>query len=303
MTSDRETLQAIASWLEDGRTRLPDHVLDAVLDRVPSTPQRRHRWGVRQLPGVRPLASFAVAAAVVAVVAIVGLTLVAPATEPPSGVGAGPSPSPTPSPRPDPAGDLEPGAYISRPLPAPEDGLTVTFTVPDGWNAQGPAVLVPAGPPRTGAPGGIAIQLVDVATLNGDPCRWSGAPDDLTVGPSVDDLVDVLASQSAYEASDPVPVTIGGYGGQRVDIVFPAALFAGQTATAPGCDDDVVRPWNTTLHGAGGVYVQGPLNRWQANVLDVAGTRLVVLVQDFPGTSPADRAELDAIVASLVITP
>ena len=28
MTPDRETLRIIGSWMEDGRTRLPDHVLD-----------------------------------------------------------------------------------------------------------------------------------------------------------------------------------------------------------------------------------------------------------------------------------
>ena len=64
-----------------------------------------------------------------------------------------------------------------------------------------------------------------------------------------------------------------------------------------GCDDGVLRPWD------GEIYFQGPANRWQTNVLDVDGTRLVIVVQDFPGTSAADRAELDAIVDSMVIEP
>ena len=73
-------------------------------------------------------------------------------------------------------------------------------------------------------------------------------------------------------------------------------LLATVTASDSGCG---ARP----SHGSEGVYVQGPANRWQTNILDVDGTRLVVVVQDFPGTLPEDRAELDAIVDSLVITP
>ena len=50
MTTEHETLHIIGSWLEDGRTRLPDHVLDAVLDQLPATPQRRPGWSARRIP-------------------------------------------------------------------------------------------------------------------------------------------------------------------------------------------------------------------------------------------------------------
>jgi hypothetical protein len=49
--------------------------------------------------------------------------------------------------------------------------------------------------------------------------------------------------------------------------------------------------------------VQGPANRWQTNILDADGARLVIVAQDFPETSADDRAEMDAIVDSLVIDP
>ena len=121
---------------------------------------------------------------------------------------------------------------------------------------------------------------------------------DVSFGPEVDDLVAALLEQTAYEVSEPIDVTIGGHSGKRVDIVMPTEPFAGQDGQASGCDDEVFRLWTD-----GGVYAQGPANRWQANILDVDGTRLVVVVQDFPGTLPEDRAELDAIVDSLVINP
>jgi hypothetical protein len=309
MTTERETLRIIGSWMEDGRTRLPDHVLDAVLDQLPSTPQHRPARSARRISHVNAIAKYLIAAAAVVVVAIVGFNL---SSGP--GVGGQPSPSPTatptPTPRTDPAGDLEAGSYVAHPLPSPDDAVTVTFTVPEGWIGGSDAgagglglALQPAGAPTTGAPGGIAIQFLDVTTLHGDPCRWSGADGDVRVGPAVNDLVEALVAQTAYEVSEPVDVTIGGQSGKRVDIVAPTEPFAGQTSFARDCDDQQFRLWSSTAHGSEGIYVQGPANRWQSNILDVGGTRLVVVVQDYPGTLPEDRAELHAIVDSLVITP
>ena len=303
MKSERETLRSIGSWLEDGRTRLPDHVLDAVLELLPSTPQRRPKWSAGRIVHLSGPANYAIRAAAVVAFAIVGLSLLGSDFDRPGGVGGQPSQSPTPSPRPLPEdGVLELGTYVARPLSATDGDPTVTYTVPAGWRVMGDAGLVPDGEPTTYAPGGMAIQFLDITTLN-DPCRWSGPTDDVSVGPAVHDLVKAVRLQTAYEVSEPVSVTLGGFSGERVDIVFPERLFSGATATAPDCDNDVVRPWNTSVHGEGGVYAQGPLNRWQANVLDVDGTRLVVVVQDFPGTSPADRAELEGIAGSLVIEP
>jgi hypothetical protein len=218
--------------------------------------------------------------------------------EPPT---AAPTASPTPSATPAVVdGDLQPGTYTARSPVG--DTMAVTFTVPRGWAAfaDPPGVirgLVPTGAPDTGAPGGIAFQFRDVTTLKGDPCHWSGHDHDIPVGPTVDDLVQALQDQTAYEASDPVDVTIGGYAGQRVDIVSPTESFAdvNGATTAVGCDEGVWRFWD------GEIYAQGPANRWQTNILDVDGTRLVIVVQDFPGTTAEDRAELDAIVDSMVI--
>jgi len=215
--------------------------------------------------------------------------------EPPT---ATPTAAPTPSATPHGIdGDLQPGTYTAQ-MPV-GDTLNMTFTVPGGWTAYAdpPGVLrglTPTGAPDTGAPGGIAFQFRDVTTLKGDPCHWSGHDHDIPVGPTVDDLVQALQDQTAYEASDPVEVTIGGYAGQRVDIVSPTKPFNAENDT-PGCDEGRWRFWD------GEIYAQGPANRWQTNILDVDGTRLVIVVQDFPGTTAADRAELDAIVDSMVI--
>jgi hypothetical protein len=299
------------AWLDEGPKHLSDFALEEALKEVHLTRQRRALRVLWRIP-LMPAVSRATGIAAVALLAVVGAGGLIYLNSPKEG-GAGGTPSPFSSPAvtspaattmSDPDGPLEPGTYAAHPLPAPNDSLSVTFTVPEGWGAlEGVNSLIPTDEPGTNGPGGVAIQFIEITTLNGDPCHWSGADDDVETGQGVDDLVAALRLHTFYEASDPVDVTIGGFSGKRVDIVNPTEPFDTQDASAPECDENVVRLWDTTAHGPTGVYVQGPANRWQANILDVEATRFVVVVQDYPGTSPADRAALDAIVASLVIKP
>ena len=46
-----------------------------------------------------------------------------------------------------------------------------------------------------------------------------------------------------------------------------------------------------------------PDNRWHVGILDVEGTRVVILAEDFPATAAQDHAELLAIVESIRIAP
>lgn len=195
---------------------------------------------------------------------------------------------------------LGPGVYAAHPIPATDPALTVSFTLNEPWEWFGNS-LIPE-PPGPGWPSGLAIQFVDITSLNPDPCHWLGTDDDVNVGTTVGDLVAAFEAQTAYAASDPVDVTIGGYSGQRVDIPGPTEPFS-PSGDAPTCDENVVRLWSTRQYGETGIYLQGPANRWQANILDVDGTRLVVVAQDFPGTTAADRARLDAVLESMVIEP
>ena len=149
MTTDRETLRIIGSWMEDGRTQLPDHVLDAVLDQLPSTPQRRPARSARRITNVNGFAKFAMAAAAVAVVAVVGLSLRGPSAPgqvggaSPSPVAASPSsvvPSGTPSasaapPAPS-SGAIDAGRYQWT-----SPGGDVTFVLPDGWTGTADGIV------------------------------------------------------------------------------------------------------------------------------------------------------------------
>ncbi len=307
-TSDRDVNRAIRSWLHEDRHEDVSRIAGAVLDQAETTPQRRATWWpARRTPIMNKIVGFGLAAAAVVLAVFVGAQLFG---SPGGGTGGQPTPSATPEPTPsplstarsDPDGALAPGTHVIHPLPAPDDSLAVTFPVVGGWEAAFGQALLPSGDPGYAPPGGMAILFEAVASLNGDPCAWSGTDDDVTVGPTVDDLVEALSAQTAYEVSDPVDVTIGGYSGTRVDIIAPTEPFAGQTDDAPECDEGNYRFWSTTA-GDQGIYVQGPADRWQTNILDVDGTRLVIDTRSFPGTSPADRAVMYAIIDSIVIEP
>ena len=97
MSTDRDVTRIVRSWLEEGRTALPDRVLDSVLDQLPATPQRR-AWGpVRRLNEMNNALKFAIAAAALLVVAVVGISLL-PRQGGIGSSGSGETPRPSASP-------------------------------------------------------------------------------------------------------------------------------------------------------------------------------------------------------------
>lgn len=98
MDTDRDTTRIVRSWLVEGRTALPDHILDAVLDQAAATPQRRPAWLARRLPPMGMPIRIAAAAAVVVIAAVFGISLLSGAFGGVGGLGpAATSPSPSPT--------------------------------------------------------------------------------------------------------------------------------------------------------------------------------------------------------------
>jgi hypothetical protein len=93
MSTDRETTRIVRSWLEEGATALPDRVLDAVLDQLPATPQRRSRWPTWRSNRMNTYAKLLAAAAAILVVAVLGYQFL-PRT---GGPGGQPTIAPPPS--------------------------------------------------------------------------------------------------------------------------------------------------------------------------------------------------------------
>ena len=310
MTTRPDPDVVIAAWLRDeAPERAPERLLMASRDRIQSTDQRRSWWPAWRLRKMNSFAKLAVATAAVVVVAIVGINL---SSRSDGFGGVGPSPTPgatptsTPTARADASADVPefpgvsdgvaPGTYSWRAgVASPAD---ITFTVPAGWTSR---YAIPN--KDRGGPGEIAVGNWIIANVYTDPCQWQGALLVPVVGPTVDDLAAALVAQKGRNASTPTDVTLGGYPAKRIELSIPADL---DRAT---CDEGVIRTWvapgEDAAHSTPDTENLG-MHSGQLNVVyivDVNGERLVIDTWHMPGTSAADLAELDAILASMRIGP
>ena len=283
MTAERDVTRIVRSWLEDGVTRLPDRALDRVLDDLPATPQRRAWWPARRLPQMNTSIRIAMAVAAVVVLALIGVNLV-PRT---AGVGGPPStplptPSSTPAPTLPPSGQLAPGTYRSD---------FMTYTLPAGWSSYGGwgANKNDGNPPN----GMFVAPWASIATVYKDPCHWQTTA--AKVGPKVDDAVAALVAQKRGSIVTPGDVTIDGFHGKQIDLMVPLDVKIAV------CDGGQYKSFTTA--SGGDRYNQGPGQHDLLDILDVNGRTLVIDRVFYPANTAADRAELQAIVDSIKITP
>jgi hypothetical protein len=297
MSTDRDTTRIVRSWLEVGATALPDRVLDAVLDQLPATPQRRSWWPARRFRDMNAYAKLAIAAAAVLVVAIIGYNLL------PSGAEvSGPGPSPTPTSTPTPSlsllpssGSLDAGSYyIDEWGPA---SPRIAFTVPAGWATtegfvhKNRGAVAPVYAPGSG-PGDVVFFTWTVSHVYADACQWQGSLVD--AGTTVDQLANVLVGQKGRVASAATDVNVGGVPAKRIEMTNPASL------DLTTCDDFILRFWpDPGPDESGGVCCTAVGSTDIVYVLAVNGNRAVVVARHQADSSAADVAELDAIVATI----
>jgi hypothetical protein len=319
MSAGRDVERLIADWfVEEAVLRAPDRVLDEASRVVDRTRQRRLGAAWRAIPMSAPLRL--AAAAVIGVLAIGGALLLFGRAGQSNVGGPSPSPSPTSSapasiaaatspsgvaPTRIPDGPLAAVTYVTTPFhldvpscmspPQPgcseseDDSIRATLTVPDGWAGFGYGVWL--ADERNDAPAGAALGFGRGGWLQSEPCltpelRAANKKADVAVGPTVDDFANAVADHPLLDATDPVPVTLGGYSGKYLDLQLPTDLTGCEQSFYP------VQP---------GIYSQGPGHRWHFWILDVEDIRVVVVAMDYAGTSVEHRVELDAIVQSIQI--
>jgi hypothetical protein len=300
MSTDRDITRVVRSWLRTDENESADRVLDAVLDRLDTTPQRRATWWpARRFPEMNNTVRIALAAAAVVAAIVVGVSLF-----PAQNVGIGPDGTPSPTERPTSTptptltplptetalpdfGELAPGTYvIDEPFP-----LRVSITTDGGWNtwvevtSSGAAIYQ-----ESPDPPGRGVIVATVANVYANPCNPAEGGLVPQLGPSVDDLVAALTSQPRTEASTPEPVTLGGYSGVYVEYTA--------TGPEPGCSGELHR-WPS----AAGSRQALTTERDQVWILDVDGTRLVIDAFSFGGATEAELAELREVVESIQIDP
>jgi hypothetical protein len=292
MSTDQEGTRIVRSWMEEGVTRLPDRVLDSVLDQLPATPQRRAtRWPAWRFHLMSSPLRWGAAAVVVAIL-LTGAVLLygnggfgtgsstpepsvsQSVSQPATPVASGSLPG---------SGSITEGAYtIAAPFP-----VQLRLDIGPGWTmwsggVEPITVAMYKGSPNE--PAGLALGFLIVDNVFADPCDESAGVMDPPVGPEPIDLADALIAQTGTESTDPAPVEIDGYSGVYLDY----------RNTGDGDCGSMVRwPGRQALVG----------ERDQVWILDVDGTRLVIDAASFAGTSVEDLAETRSMVEGLQIRP
>lgn len=250
MSSDRDVDRIVRSWLDEGVTALPDRVLDAVLDQVPATPQRRSWWPVRRFAQMHAFAKAAIAAAVLVLVTTVGLSLLPRTPDlggPADSVTPSPTESPLPSPSPvlsdafPPSGRVSPGSYVvqvgdvrwSFDVAASDwysdgEGFLIRGSLsPSGWNARADGAML-----------SLTSEPLVRFGIYSDPCGEVPAP--ALVNPTAAEVVQELTAIPGVTSTEPTQVTFGGLPAEYVVLTVPDSI-----------DCDGVQP---TIQAAGEFY-------------------------------------------------
>jgi len=288
MSHDRRLERDIRSWLQEGPTALPDRVLDDVLAGIETTGQRRRAWSIGGPFGLS--GPTLIAAAVVLAMVILGAFT--------AGERIGDAIRPPPDPDSTrtilsfaslPAGPIEAGTYVIDAI----FPVTFAFAVPEGWSKVGlgsdHAVIDnhPGGTAERPPSNGVSLGFFIVDGVFADPCAADLRMLDPPVGPTVSDLADAFRDVPALRASAPVPTTIDGYAGERLDLDLLLYM----------CPRSQAQLWRSPAGWVRQPSAEDERNRlW---ILDVEGQRLVVNATTYPGTTDEDLDELQAIIESI----
>jgi hypothetical protein len=167
--------------------------------------------------------------------------------------------------------------------------VSATVSLPPGWVTEEVFVLRSGADPKPG------VAFFDVANIYADGCRW--VPLQPPVGPTVDDLVQAFASLPGFggEVRD---VTVDGYQGKQIEHTVPDY---DQAACRNGRFGLFLEDSQLGQGDAPNLWAQTPEQRNEIRILDVDGTRLVILSGHPAGRSAQDLADLRSILASVQI--
>ena len=185
---------------------------------------------------------------------------------------------------------LKPGRYFIDPDGDVTTPLRVTYEVAaEGWSAWFGAV-------KFASPGITTLSITTVTNVVSNGCL-DHDPLEPPVGPTVDDLASALSELAPFEVTaPPTDVTLFGYPGKHLELAVPVGGFA-------DCLDGALHSWISPLNGGAFSGYDGPGQTEEFWILDVEGTRLVLVKLDSPDTPAQDVAERDAMFDSISIQP
>jgi hypothetical protein len=301
MSADRDVTRIVRSWLHEDAYEDADRILNLVLDEIDTTPQRRAGWLARRSPLMNNALRIAAAAAVVLVVALIGIQLFGGGNV----GGPGPSPSqsesptlaPTPSPSATPAAAFPPAGAMevgrhSMTLAGVPLSIELTTT---GWRSSGD-FGIEKGNFEAGAPDSASLLFWPVSApdnVYADPCAHT--PLDPPAGPSAAELAAAVSTVPGTElVSGPTAVTVGGYAAQHVVITIPDTI---------GCAADQFYLWyDSDYPGApsGRLYrFAEALSTVYTWIIDVDGTIVWIEGESYATSGPEAAQEIQQIVDSI----
>jgi len=184
-------------------------------------------------------------------------------------------------------GPIDAGLWIVPMWGEKTDSLPrAVVEVPEGYGSPGGWVVdrgADGDPENYGSVGFWSVQAVVR-----DPCEGVTTYDP---GPGVRDLATALSGQKGVETTAPRPVTIDGRSGLYLEVRFPT-----DESRIIGCNSSEYHLWRTDAGDYYGSDIAGTVSRlW---ILDVDGTRVVMVADTTPGEDAAATAEVLGIAAS-----
>lgn len=298
MSAERDETRIVRSWLEDGVTALPDRVLDAVLDQLPATPQRRATWWpVRRNRSMTSSMRLVTAAVAVAGIIAIGGYAVLNGPIVPPGTDGSPTASASPSPtfmtqlnRSAPF-KLQAGPYaVDAKFEAP-----FTLNVPKDWTGlehkSGFALLIKTW--HAGQFGRVPnLALLGFYKITGvfaDPCVDEAPLDPAPQG--IDGFVNALRSELGVDAGSVTDTTVGG---------LPAKTFDLTTSIDyESCPNDPASLWTFNDEGTHTYRENNTGGRSRLWLVDVHGTLILINAELTELSTNADSDELDRMVDSI----
>jgi len=305
MTTDRDTTtRVVRSWLRTEEYESAERLLDAVLDRIDTTPQRRAGWPAWSTPTMNRFATIALGAAAVVAVILVGSQLLG---SPNGGLGGQPTATPEASvadPTPEPA----PSSSVWTGIPEGPVVVTNTATSPvqvtvdiasPGWFPLADLDAVTKDDDGLDPPESVGAAFLAWAwpagtefNVYGDPCQWSRTiPEAPATTP--DEIAAALATQAEADATAPVDVTVGGYAGKAITLHVPLSYDlpnASRDEKFADCDESLYVFYGVGDDVEAGRNAQGGGQIDDLWILDVDGS-IVILDAAYSPATPADLVE------------
>lgn len=298
MNDDRDLDQLLDAWLEAGPTAAPARVAEAARLEVRSARQLNalETWALRRMPSMNTAIRFVLATAAVAVVAVIGFSLLVSGGPGLGGSRPDGSPTPTPTvtstPEPTAAPTFPPSGALAvgrHSIPI-ELGRMIIQIETSGWVSNGSFAIDKGQMDGSDSAGFIFWTESAPDNVYADPC--SQVPLSPPAGPSASELATAVSTIPGVElVSGPTEVSVGGYPAYHVAITIPDQI---------ACEPSEFQLWYDDSRGSElaryASQVGSTIHSW---IVDVDGTLAWIDGETYASSSPQAAEEIQQIADSI----